>query len=180
MKWNDLNGDTCPLARAMGVIGDRWTLLILRECFLGVRRFDGFQKRLGVTRHLLAERLKRLETMGVLERRPYQERPLRHEYRLTTAGKEFAPVLLAMQDWAQHNLPSAEPAPFTFVTRDSGAKVCPVLTDRESGQELNHRTVLMVPATTAASKVIEAHRRAPSTNSDLGPETDSSTISDTG
>ena len=161
MKWHDLNNDTCPLARAMWAIGDRWTLLILRECFLGVRRFDGFQKRLGVTRHLLAERLKRLETMGMLERRPYQERPLRHEYRLTASGKSFAPVLLAMQDWAQQCLPSDDPAPFTFITRDSGAEVCPVVTDRHTGQELNHRTVLMVPATAAAAKVMEAHRSAP-------------------
>ncbi|WP_278923309.1 winged helix-turn-helix transcriptional regulator [Pseudophaeobacter profundi] len=145
MKWHDLNEDACPLARAMGVVGDRWTLLILRECFLGVRRFDGFQKRLGVTRHLLAERLKRLETMGVLERRPYQQRPLRHEYRLTPSGKSFAPVLLAMQGWAEHNLPSPTPTPFTFVTRDSGAEVDPVVIDRKSGQELTHRTVLMVP-----------------------------------
>lgn len=145
MKWHDLNADACPLARAMGVVGDRWTLLILRECFLGVRRFDGFQKRLGVTRHLLAERLKRLETMGVLERRPYQQRPLRHEYRLTPSGKSFAPVLLAMQDWAEHNLPSPTPTPFAFVTRDGGEEVEPVVTDRKSGQELTHRTVLMVP-----------------------------------
>lgn len=145
MKWHDLNDNACPLARAMGVIGDRWTLLILRECFLGVRRFDSFQKRLGVTRHLLAERLKRLETMGVLERRPYQERPLRHEYRLTASGKEFAPVMLAMQDWARKNLPSTEPIPFRFVTRDGGQEVDPVLTDRTSGQVLDHRSVLMVP-----------------------------------
>lgn len=145
MKWHDLSDDACPLARAMGVIGDRWTLLILRECFLGVRRFDSFQKRLGVTRHLLAERLKRLEAMGLLERHPYQDRPLRHDYRLTTSGKEFAPVLLAMQDWAQRNLPSPVPAPFSFVTRDGENEVVPVLTDRHSGQELTHRTVLMVP-----------------------------------
>jgi DNA-binding HxlR family transcriptional regulator len=155
MKWHDLTDDACPLARAMGVIGDRWTLLILRECFLGVRRFDSFQKRLGVTRHLLAERLKRLETMGLLERRPYQERPLRHEYRLTVSGKEFAPVLLAMQDWAQQNLPSPVPAPFSFVTRDGGEKVDPVLTDRHSGQELNHLSVLMIP-TLRSSEAEEA------------------------
>lgn len=155
MKWHDLNGDTCPLARAMGVIGDRWTLLILRECFLGVRRFDGFQKRLGITRHLLAARLKRLETMGVLQRRPYQQRPLRHEYRLTASGKAFAPVLLAMQDWSQHNLPSQEPMPFAFVTRDTGSRVDPVLTDKNTGQELNHRTVLMVPSQAAPADTAE-------------------------
>lgn len=170
MKWHDLTGDTCPLARAMGVVGDRWTLLILRECFLGVRRFDGFQKRLGVTRHLLAERLKRLEAMGVLERRPYQERPLRHEYRLTASGKEFAPVLLAMQDWAQHNLPSQEPAPFTFVTRDTGAQVDPVLTDKNTGQELNHKTVLMVLSQAAPDETIQAPGSDPASDqvSDTG------------
>jgi DNA-binding HxlR family transcriptional regulator len=161
MKWHDLTDDACPLARAMGVIGDRWTLLILRECFLGVRRFDSFQKRLGVTRHLLAERLKRLETMGLLERRPYQERPLRHEYRLTVSGKEFAPVLLAMQDWAQQNLPSPVPAPFSFVTRDGGEEVDPVLTDRHSGQELNHLSVLMIP-TLRSSEAEEAVPANPS------------------
>lgn len=144
MKWHDLNEDACPLARAMGVIGDRWTLLILRECFLGVRRFDSFQKRLGVTRHLLAERLKRLETMGLLERRPYQERPLRYEYRLTTSGKEFAPVMLVMQDWGQRNLPCEEPMPFAFVSRATGQEVAPIVADRQSGEELNHRSVLMV------------------------------------
>lgn len=144
MKWNDLNDAACPLARTMGVVGDRWTLLILRECFLGVRRFDHFQKRLGVTRHLLAERLKRLETIGVLERRPYQERPLRHEYRLTAAGKEFAPVLLALQDWGARNLPSEEPQPFAFVSRETGKIVTPVVTDHDTGIELNHRSVSMV------------------------------------
>lgn len=148
MKWNDLNANPCPLARAMGVIGDRWTLLILRECFLGVRRFDNFQKNLGITRHLLAERLKRLEAMDVLKRVPYQDRPLRHEYRLTQAGKEFAPVLLAMQDWGSRHLPCDDMQPFTFVSRESHQPVDPIVTDRSTGEELNHRTVLMVHSKT--------------------------------
>lgn len=157
MKWQDLNENACPLARAMGVVGDRWTLLILRECFLGVRRFDHFQKRLGITRHLLAERLKRLETMALLERRPYQERPQRHEYRLTEAGKGFAPVLLALQDWAQSNLPSEQPAPFTFVSRATGAEVTPVVTDQETGETLNHKTVLMQLAAHPGQEELVAH-----------------------
>ena len=156
MKWHDLSEAACPLARAMGVVGDRWTLLVLRECFLGVRRFDHFQKRLGITRHLLAERLKRLEGMKLLERRPYQERPLRHEYRLTQAGKEFAPVMLAMQDWAARNLPSEEPMPFVFVARETGAEVTPIVADKHTGQELNHRSVLMVPVDAEAAKAIAA------------------------
>ncbi|MGR3760532.1 winged helix-turn-helix transcriptional regulator [Roseobacteraceae bacterium NS-SX3] len=149
MKWHDLKDEACPVARAMAVIGDRWTLLVLRDCFLGVRRFDRFQESLGITRHLLAERLKRLEAMGLLQRVPYQERPLRHEYRLTEAGKAFAPVLLALQGWARQNLPSDTPAPFEFLTRDGGRPITPVVTDQTSGQELNHRTVVMVKAEAA-------------------------------
>ncbi len=83
MKWNNLSNESCPVARALSVVGDRWTLLILRDCLLGVRRFDLLQANLGITRHVLADRLKKLETAGLLERRPYQERPLRHEYHTT-------------------------------------------------------------------------------------------------
>jgi DNA-binding HxlR family transcriptional regulator len=150
MKWNDLTDQDCPVARAMAVVGDRWTLLILRDCLRGIRRFDQFQDSLGITRHLLSERLKKLETAGLLRRQPYQDRPLRHEYRLTRAGKEFAPVMLALVGWADRHLPSDQPAPFAFRLRDSGAPIDPVLTDRASGTELDHRNVRMVPNPDAA------------------------------
>ena len=75
MKWDELEEEPCSMARTVGVIGDRWTLLILRECFLRTRRFEGFQSALGITRHLLAERLKKLVRQGVLRRIPYQEFP---------------------------------------------------------------------------------------------------------
>ena len=83
MKWDELEEEPCSLARTVAVIGDRWSLLILRECFLRVRRFDEFQASLGVTRHLLADRLKKLVRFGVLRRIPYQESPKRYEYILT-------------------------------------------------------------------------------------------------
>src|SRR5262249_51409753 len=82
-RWDDLAADWCPVARAMSVIGDRWTLLIVRDCFLGKSRFEQFQSSLGVTRHVLADRLKRLVEQGVLEKNPYQSRPVRYDYRLT-------------------------------------------------------------------------------------------------
>jgi DNA-binding HxlR family transcriptional regulator len=145
MKWNDLNTEACPIARAMGVVGDRWTLLVLRNCFLGMRRFDQLQEDLGITRHVLAERLKKLEGLGLLRREPYQERPLRHEYRLTRAGKEFAPVMLSLSAWAEKNLPHDDPSPACFILRDQGSVIDPVLTDRDTHQELNHRTVRMIP-----------------------------------
>ena len=75
MKWDSLEEEPCSLARTIGVIGDRWTLLILRECFLRTRRFEGFQSALGITRHLLAERLKKLVRTGVLRRLPTRRAP---------------------------------------------------------------------------------------------------------
>ena len=70
MKWNELTEQDCPIARAMAVVGDRWTLMILRDCLMGIRRFDQFQDSLGITRHLLSERLKKLESLGLLRRQP--------------------------------------------------------------------------------------------------------------
>ena len=75
MKWDALEEEPCSLARTLGVIGDRWTPPDLRECFLRTRRFEGFQSALGITRHLLAERLKKLVRQGVLRRIPIRKRP---------------------------------------------------------------------------------------------------------
>lgn len=89
----------------MSVVGDRWTLLILRDCFLGVARFEDFQKSLGVTRHVLSERLKRLVDAGVIEKKAYSERPPRYEYRLTAKGKDLGPALAALRDWGKTYMP---------------------------------------------------------------------------
>lgn len=109
-KWDDLATDWCPVARAMSVIGDRWTLLIVRDCFLGKSRFEQFQKSLGVTRHLLSDRLKRLVEAGVLERNPYSQKPLRYDYRLTEKGQDFAPALVGLKDWGKKHMPIRKPA----------------------------------------------------------------------
>lgn len=109
-KWDELATDWCPVARAMSVIGDRWTLLIVRDCFLGKTRFEEFQSSLGVTRHLLSARLKRLVECGVLEKNPYSQKPLRHEYRLTEKGRDFAPALIGLKDWGKKHMPIRKPA----------------------------------------------------------------------
>jgi DNA-binding HxlR family transcriptional regulator len=90
------DGQNCSIARALELVGERWTLLILRDAFLGIRRFDDFQRDLGIARNVLRDRLERLVEEGVLERRPYQERPLRHEYRLTEKGIDLWPVLVSL------------------------------------------------------------------------------------
>src|SRR5258708_19410108 len=104
MKWDELEEEPCSVARTVAVIGDRWSLLILRECFLRTRRFEAFQSALGITRHLLAERLKKLVRQGVLRRIPYQESPKRHEYILTQKGLDLYPVMMTLVPWADTHI----------------------------------------------------------------------------
>jgi DNA-binding HxlR family transcriptional regulator len=96
VRWSDIGEQICPIARALSVVGDRWALLVLREAFLGTRRFEDFQERTGAARNVLSHRLEKLVEHGVLERRPYQERPTRHEYRLTEKGLDLYPVMMAL------------------------------------------------------------------------------------
>jgi len=89
----------CSLARTVDIVGDWWTPLVLRECFLGTRRFDDFQRHLGIGRNILTQRLGRLVDEGMLARRPYQEHPPRREYVLTDKGRDFFPVVAAIMRW---------------------------------------------------------------------------------
>ena len=104
MKWDELEEEPCSLARTVAVIGDRWSLLILRECFLRKRRFEAFQSALGITRHLLAERLKKLVRLGILRRIPYQESPKRYEYILTHKGLDLYPVIMSIVHWGDTHM----------------------------------------------------------------------------
>src|SRR5262249_16706174 len=99
MKHRALDEVYCSVARTWSVLGDRWTMLILREAFRGTARFDAFQARLEVGRTLLSDRLARLVDEGVFEREQYSFRPERYEYRLTRKGLDLYPVLLALMDW---------------------------------------------------------------------------------
>ena len=99
MRWDEIGGQTCSIARALAEIGDRWTLLILREAFLRTRRFSDFVERTGAARNLVADRLQKLVDAGVLERHRYQERPERHEYRLSEKGLDLYPLLMALVRW---------------------------------------------------------------------------------
>lgn len=91
----------CPVSRAEDTVGDRWTVLVLRELFMGLRRFDELQEQTGATPQMVAARLKRLEADGLVERRRYSERPPRYEYHLTAKGEAFHPVLLALRAWGE-------------------------------------------------------------------------------
>ena len=109
MLNRDYEGQNCSIARALEVVGERWTLLILRDAFLGVRRFDQFQESLGIARNVLTDRLNRLVDEGVLERVRYSERPERYEYRLTRKGRDLNIALAALRQWGDQYLSEKPP-----------------------------------------------------------------------
>jgi len=108
--------ESCSVARTLEIVGERWTWLIVRDAFLGLTRFDEFRTSLGIARNVLADRLGRLVEEGILERVPYQERPLRHEYRLTKKGEELFTALNAIRQWGDRY---ASEAPMRLLRRRS-------------------------------------------------------------
>jgi DNA-binding HxlR family transcriptional regulator len=136
----DYEGQDCSIARALEVVGERWTLLIVRDVFLGVRRFDDFQRSLGIARNVLANRLDRLVEAGIFERRRYQERPPRYEYRLTERGRDLYPVVFSLMRWGdKHAAPDGPPR----LTRHRGC----------GGDIDDHRTCVKCGAQVAARDV---------------------------
>lgn len=141
MRWEDLADQPCSMARALAVVGDRWTLMILRDAFLKVRRFDDFQKSLGLARRVLSERLALLVEEGVLEKRPYQERPVRYEYRLTDKGLDLYPTVLSLIHWADRHYAGPEGPPVLHRHKTCGCDFRSVLTCSECGKKVKARQV---------------------------------------
>jgi DNA-binding HxlR family transcriptional regulator len=121
VRWSEIGEQDCSVARALAVVGDRWTLLVLREAFMRTRRFEGFQARTGAPRPVLADRLKTLVEHGVLERRRYSERPPRDEYRLTPKGRDLYPVLVSLLRWGDTWEPRGDEPPLRLRHRGCGA-----------------------------------------------------------
>ena len=129
----------CPIARTTDLIGDWWTPLVMRQAFMGCRRFDEFQRSLGLSRAVLTDRLNRLVDEGMLTREPYDDRPVRHEYRLTDKGRAFYPVLAAMWRWGQDWLPDdADPV---LVNRETNEVIRPLVVDEHTGEAIDVRRV---------------------------------------
>ncbi|MDB5362833.1 MAG: HxlR family transcriptional regulator [Rhodospirillales bacterium] len=145
MRWDMLDEEACSVARTVSVIGDRWSLLILRDCFLKVRRFEQFQERLGVTRHVLADRLKKLVKTGVLVRSAYQDRPARYDYRLTDKGMALYPVLMALVHWGDTHGADGRARPVHYRHRGCGALLDPVTVCSECREPLDARDVAVEP-----------------------------------
>lgn len=126
----------CSIARALEVIGDRWTLLIVRDALQGLRRFQDFQESLGLSRHVLADRLERLVGEGILRRRRYQERPERHEYVLTPMGLDLWKVLTLLTLWGDEHYPAEGGKPRIIRHRGCGGSIDDRLHCGRCGQEL--------------------------------------------
>jgi len=141
MKWHSLEEEQCSVARTVAVIGDRWTLLVLRECFLRVRRFEDFHARLGLTRHVLADRLKKLVRHGVLRRVPYQAQPKRHEYILTQKGLDLYPIMMAIVHWGDVHMVDERGRPRLYEHKLCGKMFDPVMSCSQCGSTLSAKEV---------------------------------------
>ena len=139
--------DNCQVARAMAILGERSTLIVLREVFNGVRRFDDMQRHSGVNRQVLSTRLTTLVDAGILRRVPYQSEGSRqrHEYRPTQKGLDLYPVLTALAEWGAQYVADPEGPAVEMTHRDCGAKVRPVLTCAEGHVLEDHRDVVPQP-----------------------------------
>jgi DNA-binding HxlR family transcriptional regulator len=143
----------CPIARTTDLIGDWWTPLIMREAFLGRRRFEDFQRALGVPRAVLATRLDRLCSEAMLKKVVYEARPVRYEYRLTDKGRAFWDVLAAMWRWGSDWLWNGKGAPVMLVDRESGNEITPVVVDQNTGRPLDVRRLRTVPARSRVARL---------------------------
>jgi DNA-binding HxlR family transcriptional regulator len=159
MQWSELEEQSCSVSRALSVVGDRWTLLILRDCFLKVRRFEAFQERLGIGRPILADRLQKLVDQRVLVKIPYQDRPTRYEYRLTQRGLDLYPVLLSIAHWGDVHMFDRRSRPLVYRHKTCGHVFEPVQVCSVCAEALDPREVQAESGPGAPRKNQRASRR---------------------
>lgn len=143
----------CSLARGLELIGDWWSPLIIRDLFLDVARFDDLVEDLGISRNLLARRLKALAGKGIIERRAYQVRPTRYEYRLTESGRDLVPAILALTAWGDRWAQPKEGSPILFVHKTCGQRFHAQVTCSTCGEVIRTEAVAAVPGPGGAAKM---------------------------
>lgn len=141
----DYSRQSCSIAAALEVIGDPWTLLVIRDAFAGVRRFEQWQDHLGVARNVLAARLKTLVAHGILEPQVYSERPLRHEYVLTKKGKDLYGVMLTLHGWgSKYMYGEGEEAAVAIIHKSCGNLLDPGLACNCCGEKVERRDIELI------------------------------------
>ena len=174
MKKTNFGEMRCPIARSLERVGEWWSILILRDAYYGMTRFDEFEKSLGIAPNMLTRRLNGLVEGGLLERRPYQTKPLRYEYVLTERGRDFRPVMLALLTWGNKHFAPEGLAIFLADERD-GHMVDPILVDSTTGEPINseHHVVRAGPAASERMRqrmALNAERRAAARASKQGAQ----------
>lgn len=151
MKRKTFSLMQCPIARSLERVGDWWNILILRDAFYGLTRFDEFQESLGIATSTLARRLDAMVAAGLLEKRLYCERPPRHDYVLTDAGRDFRPVLLTMLAWGNRHF-APEGISVDLADAETGEPVELVIANRATGRPIRAARVVPGPAATARTR----------------------------
>ncbi len=155
MSRNKIDYLNCALADSLNLIGEWWTILILRESFFGTSRFEDFQQHLGIARNILTSRLSTLCDNGILERVPVKQGAKRHEYRLTTMGRDLLTVIVALTQWGDRWLRQDEGAPVQFIERSSGEVIPEVRVRAKDGTLLKTRDLAMIPGPGATDETRE-------------------------
>jgi DNA-binding HxlR family transcriptional regulator len=145
MLGRTYDDQVCSIARSLEVLGERWTLLIVRDALLGLRRFDDFRQSLGIARNVLTDRLNRLVDAGVLDRVEYQQRPTRHEYQLTKMGRELGTPVIALMQWGDRHLADPSGPPRVAHHHDCGGELRAAFTCTACGQPVAARDVDVRP-----------------------------------
>ena len=148
MKRKNFDEVACPIARSLERVGERWSMLILRDAFYGITRFDDLVASLGIAPNMLSRRLTDLVGAGMLERRSYSEHPPRYEYVLTELGRDFHPVLISLLAWGNRHF--AKEGPSTLIAdRASGRVAEPVLVDIRTGAPISRSRHTVIPGPAA-------------------------------
>ncbi|HVI52320.1 MAG TPA: helix-turn-helix domain-containing protein [Candidatus Sulfotelmatobacter sp.] len=156
MQRKSFGNMQCPIARSLERVGEWWSILILRDCFHGLRRFDEFEKSLGIAPNMLTKRLNGLVEAGLLERRQYNDRPPRFEYVLTERGRDFRPVLQALLTWGNKHF-APEGASVLIVNQETGQIAEPVMVDGISGRPLSDPVFRSAPGPAADERTRQRH-----------------------
>ena len=167
MKHKSLGNMQCPIARSLERVGEWWSILILRDAFHGLTRFDQFQKSLGIAPNMLTRRLNGLVESGLLERRLYSERPPREEYVLTERGRDFRPVLWAILAWGNKHF-APEGAAVVAINRKTGALAEPIVVDRITGLPMTPESFRSAPGPAANDTTRRHHTWPDAAPSDAG------------
>lgn len=169
MQRKSFGNMQCPIARSLERVGEWWSILILRDAFYGLARFDEFQKSLDIAPNMLTRRLNALVEEGLLERHLYCEKPPRYEYRLTQSGRDFRPVLLALLAWGNKHF-APEGASVVLLDASTGENVDPVLIDGATGKRISEKEHVVGAGPAATAPILNKYALRQKTEATQSPK----------